>query len=494
MTTPEQSLLQAIGQVSSSTSILAELTPSAQLAVGGYALGVSEVVLGMLGGGANPGDLAAGATSLVANLVTDLVGGLFASASDAVPIVGEVLGSVIGILGALQAAEDAEEERLRQQREAKCKAETEKWKTIGTGAWGEVLPADYFVQASRDYRNTWTIHRMPFHGQFLRAVLAESWPRWFVEAFRGHGPGVAQRRAMGHDAVSGGAFGTYFATEVAHQVWLGLHDSERERYANADNWPPRPAELRIALKVLDGIAGQHPAILAQAGRPLGEAGREIWPLFCDLLYWLCRVPRPPWWADGVPWENDPAVAALGLVPVPTLNEPVIRGFYSAQTASAQTDSPAAPWTEWDRMRRLELYHLRERPDPIGWCHGYGTAGCNLVYGLADGWRGYAEPVTASDAETRAEQVRAAWEWMEQHLGETGPGSGMRPIGRVGSRANASAAISSMGAALGWTKPAQDQAHAILEAEAKPTATTVRKAAIVGTLGLGAAAVGWALTR
>jgi len=487
--TPEQSLIQAVGEVSASPSILAELTPSAQLSVGSYALGASEVVLSMIGQGADPSALAQGATSLVATLITDLVGGLFSSASSAVPIVGEILGSVIGILGTLQESQDAEEAKRAAEREAACKEEAQKWKTIGTGAWGAVLPADYFVQASRDYADRWTIHRTPFNGQFLRAVLATSWPRWYVATWRTN-DSADVRRQMGHDAVQNGPVSGYWSSEIAKNVWQSLHDDETGRYANAHNWPPRPQELRIALKVLDGIAGQHPAVLALAGRPMGEAGREVWPLFCDLLYWLCRVPRPPWWGDGAPWTEESA-KALGLVPVPTLHEPVIRRLYSSPADSPQIDSPSAIWVWWENMRTIQgLPELEARPDPIGWCHGYGSAGCNLLYGLADSWRNYAVPVTASDAETRATQVADAWAWMEQHLGENGPQARLprRPI----SHQAASSAISAIGASLGWTEQAQQDAQQVVAQQAQPTTSTVRRVAIAGTLGLGAA-LAWALS-
>lgn len=492
--TTEQDLLQAVGAVSDSPSILAELTPSGTLTVGGYALGVSEVVLGLVGGSSgNPADLAAGATSLVASLVTDLVGAVFGAAVDSVPIVGQILGSVIGLLGELQEAEKADEARKKAEQEQACKEETLRWKTIGNGAWGQVLPADYFVQATRDHEDRWTIHREPFHGAFLRAILETSWPRWFAESFDGAAVSAVQRRRLGHDAIEPSAATSWsmWKSPIHEQVWLGLHQPERERYANADNWPPRPAELEITCKLLRGVAGQHPAVLAQSGRPLGEAGREVWPLFCDLLYFLCRVPRPPWWADGVSWENDPSVAALGLLPVPTLNEPWIRRFYSSPAASPLMDSASAPWVEWDRMRRFELPHLRNRGLPLGSCRGYGSAGCNLLFGLADGWRGFARPVTASDAETRDAQIREAWAWMEQHLNGHGPAKflpGVIPRDKI------SAAIVHVANELGWSTQAQQTAHDIIEASSAPTTSTLRKATIAAALGAGAIGLAYAIGK
>lgn len=300
-----------------SPQMQAAISPATRAHVGSMLASAYNVALAASDGTA-PALVGASAELLLsvgATIASQALAEIAGELADAIPIVGAVASTLIGIVSAVQQSEAADAEQRAAIFRAKCGAVRDLYTVRPTGYNGTTLPADLFLKSFRSEQTaagddvlTHT-GRVPYPGGMLRLLTEYQWPAWIIERTVGAAP---MHEYLGIPPATLAMYGGngYSPEPCALPIWPNTE------------LPPLFAELR------QGIEDQSLARRQALGRPGGDAGRALWPLYMDLLWAYTSVQRRPLNV------SESEAAELGLVDVAPMGEAFSRAMFGGAVLPA----------------------------------------------------------------------------------------------------------------------------------------------------------------
>lgn len=449
-------LLSVVVDVIDDPQLAPAISPPTQAMSSMYAVTTFEVLEGAIAGDWEAAALSLGeqALSLAVDIVVDLVPEVVSSVQ---AIVGPATGTALGIFGAMvdihnsfKAREEAIRRYEAQLEVSGCMAEQRANKPINTGPGGDLVPADYFNKSHRLGRDpsgpfgfSWEItDKVPGIGILLRLLTEHQWPLiGFINP-------VGGMERFGLDRVWSEAIWRRTLCDRPELLW-GNDLCSFSKPAGDVVSPVIKAgyadKFRVLRKAIEreGIGYRIPR-----GLRFREGGREIWPLYMDLL--TDCVTRKRMIFDKAPSEVIPDWFILGHLSQERINDYVHRtggvvqdqynGFGSflyrfEQVASdwiAQANLPFSKPLNWKTSSGEGLRFLR---DQGGNCRVNWTAAGTQIVQMCDDWLYTVEPIYQSDVRAQEmaiekivmESSRIAKQKIQERIGYSPDGS---PSGRL----------------------------------------------------------------
>lgn len=343
--------------------------------------------------------LAPQAVNMALDIVGDVAPEIVAGIGSAIPLVGTAIDVMVGAFGAIQSAEAAAAAAAEQRRQAEiaeCIGKQKGRAVVNTGPDGEPVPSDFFstsvpVGWKGPGKPRWEHSpEMPGIGLLLRLLTEHEYPLL----------GYVQRANAWHK---------WGLEDVWFQASLNSQLCERPGHlpGEAGCWWGDPRVDEFAPVIRTGYARQFetlraaieresPAYREPRGLKLREGGRELWPMYMDLLSDAILRSRRIFETRDVPvlpeWH---VLGELSKTP----STPYVGGFgdflYTLQqtTASIGAYAGRAPVRDWATSSG-EAFRLLDRQG--GWCAVDWATESHRVIEMAYDWRLTVDPIYESD--------------------------------------------------------------------------------------------------